>query len=113
MVRAQTILGCCTDTKESRALVRIAFLLLCHKRPDRVLEQVRILTSAGDFVAIHPDLNAGSAFSDALRKGIAGNPNAVVAPQVRCGWGEWSLVRASLNMAQTAMKAFPEATHCS
>lgn len=97
--------------ERERPLARIAFLLLCHKRPDRVLEQVRVLTSAGDFVAIHPDLNAGPAFSAAIRKGIADNPRAVVAKQVRCGWGEWSLVRASLNMAEAAMKAFGEATH--
>ena len=96
---------------QGRPLARIAFLLLCHKRPDRVLEQVRILTEAGDFVAVHCDLNAGPAFSREIRAGLAGNPRAVMADQVRCGWGEWSLVQATLNMARSALHAFPDATH--
>jgi len=92
-------------------LAKIAYLLLCHKRPDRVLEQVRVLTQAGDYVAVHADLNAGKQFGDKIAKGIAGNPHAVMADRVKCGWGEWSLVRASLNMIGAAIAAFPGATH--
>jgi hypothetical protein len=30
---------------------------------------------------------------------------------MKCGWGEWSLVRASLNAVEAAVEAFPRATH--
>jgi hypothetical protein len=33
------------------------------------------------------------------------------ARRVRCGWGEWSLVRATLEVARAALVAFPDATH--
>ncbi|MEP5090486.1 MAG: DUF5928 domain-containing protein, partial [Paracoccaceae bacterium] len=31
--------------------------------------------------------------------------------RVKCGWGEWSLVRATLNAVEAAAEAFPRATH--
>lgn len=92
-------------------MARIAYLLLCHKNADRVLEQVRILTARGDAVAIHADGNAGAAFRAHLAAGIADNPAAVMAKSVKCGWGEWSLVQASLNMITAAEAAFADATH--
>ena len=92
-------------------LAKIAFLLLCHKRADRVLEQARVLTSLGDFVAIHIDGNAPAKFVRTIRDGLADNPNVVFARRVKCGWGEWSLVQATLNMVTSAVTAFPEASH--
>ena len=92
-------------------MAKIAFLLLCHKRADRVLEQARVLTSAGDYVVIHGDANAGPDFAEALRSGIADIPNVRLSPAERCGWGEWSLVKATLNMIRTAMQ-FDDVTHC-
>ena len=92
-------------------MARIAFLLLCHKRADRVLEQVRILTSGGDYVVVHADANAGPEFRAAIALGIADNARAALARSERCGWGEWSLVQASLNMAKTALDTFADASH--
>jgi hypothetical protein len=31
--------------------------------------------------------------------------------RVKCGWGAWSLVRATLNAVEVAEAAFPDATH--
>ena len=98
-------------TKTERLLAKIAFLLMCHKRSDRVLEQVRVLTSAGDYVAVHADKAAGEAFAARIAAGIADNPNAIMVRRVRCGWGAWSLVRASLNLAGAALEQFADATH--
>ena len=92
-------------------MAKIAFLLLCHKNSERVLDQARILTARGDYVAIHVDKNAGADFFAAVKEGLADNPCAVLAPRVACGWGEWSLVRASLNMIEAAFNAFEDATH--
>lgn len=93
-------------------MARIAYLLLCHKDPDGILAQVGQLTAAGDSVAIHFDARAPAADFEVLRVGLAGNPRvAFTARRVRCGWGEWSLVEATLEAARTALAAFPEATH--
>ncbi len=92
-------------------MAKVAYLLLCHKNADRVLEQARVLTSCGDCLAIHIDARAGSAFFDKVKEGISDNPNAVLARRVKCGWGEWSLVEATLNMIDAAFDAFQDASH--
>ena len=93
-------------------MARIAFLLLCHKDPQGILAQVAELTAPGDLVAIHYDARAPKAEYDALRAALAGNPSVTFARRrIRCGWGEWSLVEATLEALTAARDDFPEATH--
>jgi hypothetical protein len=93
-------------------MARIAFLLLCHKDPQGVLAQVAELTAPGDLVAIHFDARAPKADYDALRAALAGNPSVTFARRrIRCGWGEWSLVAATIEALAAARADFPEATH--
>jgi len=94
------------------AMARIAFILLCHKDPQAIARQAECLTANGDHVAIHFDARAGRADFARLREALAGNPNVVFARRrIRCGWGEWSLVRATLLAIDAALDAFPRATH--
>ena len=114
LLRACPIISCETRKLQQRdrnSVARIAFLLLCHKRADRVLEQARVLTSLGDYVAIHIDGRANAEFARTLHEGLRGNDNVIFADRVKCGWGEWSLVQATLNMVKAADKAFADATH--
>jgi len=93
-------------------MARIAFLLLCHKDPDGVLQQVAELTAPGDLVAIHHDGRAPRADYDRLRQALSGNPSVTFARRrIRCGWGQWSLVEATLQAMTAAREEFPEATH--
>jgi hypothetical protein len=39
-------------------MAKIAFILLCHKDPDAIIEQSERLTATGDYVAIHFDARA-------------------------------------------------------
>ncbi|WP_116085822.1 DUF5928 domain-containing protein [Tropicimonas sp. IMCC34011] len=93
-------------------MARIAYILLCHKDPDAVIAQAERLTAAGDCMAIHFD---GRAPKDAFQKietALAGNPNVTFARRrVKCGWGEWSLVEATLEATRAAVAAFRRATH--
>ncbi|MBY8976075.1 glycosyl transferase [Rhodobacteraceae bacterium NNCM2] len=92
-------------------MARIAYLLLAHKQPGRVIAQAGALTAHGDTVTIHYDRRASQADFNTLRTGLADNPNVVFAPRVKCGWGTWSLVRATLNMIRTAKRRFTGQTH--
>lgn len=92
-------------------LAKIAFLLLCHKNADRVLEQARVLSAGGDYVVIHVDGNAPKSFFEQVKDGTRENANVQLAPRVKCGWGEWSLVQATLNMIDTGFEAYDDATH--
>lgn len=94
-----------------KSLAKVAYLLLCHKNAERVLEQAKILTAKGDCLAIHIDKNAGASFFETVKTGVADNPSVILAKRVACGWGEWSLIEASLNMIKAALNAFGDATH--
>ncbi|WP_435310609.1 beta-1,6-N-acetylglucosaminyltransferase, partial [Primorskyibacter sedentarius] len=93
-------------------MARIAFILLCHKDPDAIIKQAQSLTAVGDYMAIHFDARAKPDAYRKIRAALDGNPNVTFAKKrVKCGWGEWSLIRATLNAVQAAVDAFPRATH--
>lgn len=93
-------------------MAKIAFILLCHKNPDAVIEQARQLTAAGDGVAIHFDGNASAADHARIRAGLQDNEGVTFARRrVRCGWGGWSLVEATILTIEAALAAFPDASH--
>ncbi|MGR3321855.1 MAG: DUF5928 domain-containing protein [Pseudooceanicola sp.] len=93
-------------------MARIAFILLCHKDPEAIIQQAERLTAVGDYMAIHFDSRANPADYQKIRAALADNPNVVfAAKRVKCGWGEWSLVQATLHAIEAALDAFPRATH--
>ena len=93
-------------------MAKIAYILLCHKDPDGIIAQAQRLTAAGDCIAIHFDARAKREDFDRIRAALADNPEvAFAARRVKCGWGEWSLVEASLLAVRAAVAAFPRATH--
>lgn len=93
-------------------MVQIAYILLCHKDPDAVIAQARRLSDAGDCLAIHFDARAASEDFARIHDALADNPNVTFAPRrLKCGWGEWSLVAATLEASKAALDAFPRATH--
>lgn len=93
-------------------MARIAYILLCHKDPEGIIAQARRLTAAGDFISIHFDARARREDYEKIRTALSENPAVTFASRrVKCGWGEWSLVEATLNAVETAVEAFPRATH--
>lgn len=94
------------------AMARVAFILLCHKDPDAVILQAQQLTAAGDFVAIHFDRSAPAADYAKIRAALGGQAQICFAPRrIKCGWGAWSLVQATLITLEAAMAAFAQASH--
>ncbi len=93
-------------------MAHIAFILLCHKDPDAIARQVSQLTAAGDYVAIHFDASASAADYKRLQVALADDPHVVFAKRrMKCGWGEWSLVQATLSAVEAALQGFARATH--
>ena len=93
-------------------MAKIAYILLCHKNPQAIVDQAQQLTAAGDYIAIHFDANAGGKEYKHIRRSLAHNKNVTFAKRrIKCGWGEWSLVQATLNAIRAALDAFPRATH--
>jgi hypothetical protein len=93
-------------------MTQIAYLLLCHKDPEEVISQAARLTSVGDCVAIHFDARSAASDHARIRDALADNPRVTFARRrLKCGWGEWSLVAATLEVAKAAIEAFPGASH--
>lgn len=93
-------------------MAKIAFILLCHKDPEAIINQAEQLTAAGDYMAIHFDASAKQEHFDRISAALSGNPNVVFAKKrIKCGWGEWSLVQATLYAVEAAEEAFARATH--
>jgi hypothetical protein len=93
------------------ALAKIAYLMLCHENVDVVAAQARTLVSAGDYISIHLDARIGQMEFQRLKECLADVPGVVFAKRIPCGWGEWSLVQATLHAMEAADSAFPDATH--
>jgi len=93
-------------------MAKIAYILLCHKDPEAIIQQAERLTAAGDYMSIHFDGRADPMDYDMIRKALADNSNVCFAKKrIKCGWGEWSLVQATLNALSSAVEEFPRATH--
>ena len=93
-------------------MAKIAFILLCHKDPDAIIQQAEQLTAVGDYIAIHFDARAPREAFERIQNALKGNPNVAYAKKrIKCGWGAWSLVQATLYAVEAAVDAFPLATH--
>jgi len=93
-------------------MAKIAFILLCHKDPDAIIQQAERLTAAGDYMSIHFDASANPKHFAEIKAALSDNPNVAFArKRIKCGWGEWSLVQATLYAVEAAVDAFPRATH--
>jgi len=93
-------------------MAKIAFILLCHKDPEAIVRQAEQLTAVGDYISIHFDARAPAEAFAYIKDHLGGNPNVAFAKKrIKCGWGEWSLVQATLYALEAAVEAFPRATH--
>jgi len=93
-------------------MAKIAYILLCHKDPTAIIRQAERLTAVGDYMAIHFDASASPADFIQIKTALGDNPNVTfAAKRIRCGWGEWSLVQATLHAVRAAVEGFPRATH--
>ncbi len=93
-------------------MARIAYILLCHKDPEGIIAQAQRLTAVGDYISIHFDGRAKPADFERIKAELANNPNVTFAKRrVKCGWGAWSLVEATLLAVEAAVDTFPRATH--
>jgi hypothetical protein len=93
-------------------MAKIAYILLCHKDPDGVIAQAQGLTAAGDYLAIHFDARAPRENYDRLVEALGENPLVrFTSRRIKCDWGSWSLVAATLLAVRAALDGFPGATH--
>ena len=92
-------------------MARIAFLLMAHRDPAGLAAKARTLSAHGDRVVIHYDARSPRADWQRLKAELADTDGIAFARRVRCGWGEFSLVRATLNLIEESRRRFDGITH--
>lgn len=93
-------------------MAKIAYILLCHKDPEAIIQQAERLTAVGDYMAIHFDASANPKHFAMIKDALKDNPNVTFSrKRIKCGWGAWSLVQATLYAVEAAVDAFSRATH--
>ncbi|MBE2169946.1 MULTISPECIES: beta-1,6-N-acetylglucosaminyltransferase [unclassified Cobetia] len=81
--------------------VTISYLILCHDSPDRIVRLVTRILSDDETgqVVIHFDKNSSRAKFNELKARLHGTSRChILENRVRCGWGQWSLVKATMWM---------------
>lgn len=85
--------------------LKISFALVAHGSPNVVTRLIRLLVSQGHSVAVHYDLKSPRASYEQLTREFKDAPLVRFAKRVRVGWGEWSVVQATLNCLDEIEKA--------
>lgn len=80
--------------------MRIAVVLLVHNELECVADLAETLTRSGIFVAIHADANSGQEFRSRLEQ-LLPSPQVRFTKQIACSWGNFSIVRATLEGLRT------------
>jgi hypothetical protein len=77
----------------------VAFAVIAHDNPRLVARVARLLLDSGGIVAIHYDAQAPAADFAELQDLLSGFDQRVLwAERVAVSWGQWSMVRATLNL---------------
>src|SRR5579863_4912418 len=93
-----SIADCSTPASGSRGIVvKRAFAIVAHGNARLVERLVGILVAEGHQVAVHYDLKSASSGYQRLLRSFAGSPAVRFARRVKVGWGQWSIVEATLN----------------
>ena len=84
--------------------VRLAYVILAHQLPEQLIRLVRRLDGPDTTFLVHVDRRADDAILAAARAELA-QPNVTFLPRIRCHWGTWSIVEATLSGIRHAVHA--------
>ncbi|MDJ1009545.1 MAG: beta-1,6-N-acetylglucosaminyltransferase [Paracoccaceae bacterium] len=90
---------------------RVGFLMLVHGALDRAASVARHWHSAGCPVVVHVDSRVPHSSFEAFATSLSGLENVHFVARRHCEWGTWSLVDASLAMAEEMLQAHPDVSH--
>jgi hypothetical protein len=85
--------------------IKIAYLILCHKSPEHVVRLISRLRDEGSFFVVHVDKKGGPAVFQALQTFSAHAPDVILVKRVRCYWGSFSIVQATINCIDAALSS--------
>jgi len=91
--------------------MKLGFIILAHQDLHRATQLVRFLAKNDCAVCLHIDKTADKAEVKALKSSVNHFDNVVFSKREKCGWGQFSIVKATLNAADALLKAQPDVTN--
>ena len=89
----------------------LGVILLVHSSLARAAQVARHWAESGCPLVIHVDKAVSAQEHAEFRRALAGLPDILFAPRLRCEWGKWSIVRATQAAAEIMLESFPEVRH--
>lgn len=91
--------------------MKLGFIILAHQDLHRAEQLTRFLAKNDCPVTLHIDLNVPEKDMDDLKKSLNHLDNITFSKREKCGWGQFSIVQATLNAAETLLEHHPDLTH--
>jgi len=89
----------------------VGIIMLVHTDFERAEQVARHWTKNGCPVVIHVDKKSSKAEYDRLSMALAADPLVRFSKRLRCEWGKWSIVQATINACEIMLAEFPQAQH--
>jgi hypothetical protein len=84
--------------------MRLAYLILAHQLPEQLVRLIERLRARDTTLLIHVDRKMDDAGFDHLVERVAGDPDVVLLPRRVCHWGTFSVVQATLDGINHAVR---------
>lgn len=91
----------------------LGFVILAHTDLHRVAELVHHLSANECAVAIHIDKKVSNTDFANFKNDLSGLKNVVLSKRTACEWGEFSLVKATLDASEALLNSFENVSHVS
>jgi hypothetical protein len=92
--------------------VAVAYLVLAHRLPEQVGRLTARLAEDGDPVFVHVDRKVDiEPFAAQVRLQAGDRPATLVPDRVRVYWAQFSIIEATLRLADAALASAPDVTH--
>jgi hypothetical protein len=87
------------------ATVKLAYLIICHKNPQQVIDLIRLIDRRGDYVLIQCNARSGTGYQRVIEEGCKGTAAEVIFAEPRkITWGAFSLVEPYLQGIATLLR---------
>jgi Core-2/I-Branching enzyme len=82
----------------------IAYLIIGHRYPRHIIDLIGSLRDSKSFFVVHIDKRASDSVYAPLREYAAYNPNVFLTKRVRCYWGGFGIVKATIECVKTVVE---------
>jgi Core-2/I-Branching enzyme len=82
----------------------IAYLIMGHRNPDQIIRLMDSLRDSNSFFVLHIDKRADDGVYAPLREYAAHNPDVFLTKRIRCYWGGFGIVNATIECVKTVVK---------